>query len=170
MKKMRIWGILSVFGILLAVQPVFSQDKATPEEVYEKVNEAAKVLEVLGDEALSEFNKPDGDFVWKDTYVWVLHCPKWTNAAHPFIPSLVGQDLENIQDKDNNYFFQDFCKAAKEPYGGWTAYWWTKPGHPDDQVFRKIAFTIQVPGTEYQVAAGIYNDSITLEELNDKRK
>ncbi|MCF8038767.1 MAG: cache domain-containing protein [Desulfohalobiaceae bacterium] len=80
---------------------------------------------------------------------------------------MIGKDLENLQDKEGNYFFQGFCQAAKNPQGGWTAYFWPKPGEPEEEVFRKISFTIQVPNRPYQVSAGIYNDSITVEELNE---
>lgn len=43
------------------------------------------------------------------------------------------------------------------------------PRKKGEQPSRKIAFIIQVPGQPYQVAAGIYNDTITLDELNSKR-
>ena len=64
-------------------------------------------------------------------------------------------------------FFQELCEKAKNPNGGWVEYWWGKPGASEGTLFRKIAFVIQVPGTSYQVAAGIYNESITLAQLNE---
>ncbi|MCB2184981.1 MAG: cache domain-containing protein [Deltaproteobacteria bacterium] len=59
------------------------------------------------------------------------------------------------------------CDGAKDPKGRWVEYMW--PRKKGEQPSRKIAFIIQVPGQPYQVAAGIYNDTITLDELNSKR-
>ncbi len=170
MKNMRIFLMLLVCLALPGFHPAAAEDTATPQEVYQKVIQASEVLEALGEDALPEFNNPEGEFVWKDSYVFVTECSKWTVAAHPFAPQLIGQDLENLQDKEGNYFFQNFCRVAKDPNGGWTAYWWPKPGHPEDELFRKISFTIQVPNRPYQVTAGIYNDEVTVEELNTTLK
>ncbi|MBI9077446.1 MAG: hypothetical protein JEZ02_18710 [Desulfatibacillum sp.] len=46
-------------------------------------------------------------------------------------------------------------------------YWWTKPGEPEDQLFRKIMIAIpiaSIPGV--QVGAGIYSEDLSLEDLN----
>lgn len=159
--------VCSMIMLIGVVSPVFSGESASPEEVYEKVNMAATVLENLGQEGLEAFMDPKGEFVWKDTYVWVLDCQHWTNAAHPMNHKLVGMPLKDIQcKKTGKKFFQAFCEVSQKPYGGWIEYWWPKPGKPADQLFRKIAFVIQVPNQPYQVASGIYNEAVSLEELN----
>lgn len=146
--------------------PVLAGESATPQEIYAKVIEAAGVLEELGAEGLAAFKDPKGEFVWKDTYVWVMDCANWTLFAHPLMPELVGKDLKMLKDKKTGrLFFQEMCGATKSPQGGWTEYWWPKPGQPKDKIFRKISFAIQVPNQPYQVAAGIYNDTMTIEDL-----
>lgn len=142
-------------------------ENATPEEVYQKVLQAHEVLHALGEEGLAAFKNREGEFVWKDSYVWVIECGKWTNAAHPIMPDLVGKNLKNIQcKKTGNLFFQEFCKVGRNPNGGWVEYFWPKPGQPKDALFRKITFVVPVKGTPWMVAAGIYNDSMSIEELN----
>lgn len=166
MKSLCFYFVL-LFFVFFSVSEVWAEQQATPKEVYQMVVKAANVLENLGEDALSEFNKEDGEFVWKNTYVWVLNCSEWTNAAHPFKPSIVGPNLKGLQcKKTGKYFFQKFCEVSKKNNGGWVEYWWPKPGKPDDQLFRKITYVMSVPNTDYQVAAGIYNDDMTIEELN----
>ena len=48
--------------------------KATPQEVYDKVVEAAQYLAQNGEEGLKEFRNPAGKFVWKNAHVWVTQC------------------------------------------------------------------------------------------------
>lgn len=164
-KKMVVCALLLMVSAGYAPS-VFSDENATPQEVYQMVVKAAGVIETLGDDALPEFNNPKGEFVWKDSYVYVADCAKPTCVAHPLAPNLIGADVTNLKDTMGNPFVMDLCKASKDANGGWTEYWWPKPGQPKDQGFRKISFSIQVPGSPYQVSAGIYNDTITLEELN----
>ena len=164
--------ITGLMGMLLAASLLtggaFAEPgKATPEDVYRQVLQAHDVLQELGQEGLAAFQGKDCEFVFKDTYVWVIDCGNWTNAAHPMMPSLVGKNLKNLQCKQTGkLFFQEFCEVGSQPQGGWVEYYWPKPGHPEDELFRKITFVIPVAGTPWLVASGIYNDEITLEELN----
>ena len=158
---MKKTGVLLMVLLLAAALagPVQAQEKATPQDVYDMVIKAYEVIKNLGDEALPAFNDPKGEFVFKDSYVFVNKCPEYV-AAHPFaLDKLKGKDLRPI------YPFQNaFCEGAKNPNGAWVEYMWPKPGETEPS--RKIAFIISVTGTPYQVAAGIYNDDITIEELN----
>lgn len=161
-------GIMLVFlTFLLLTAGGFAEEQATPEDVYRKTLQAHSVLKELGKDGLAAFQAGKSDFVWKDSYVWVIECGKWTNAAHPTMPNLVGMDLKNIKcEKTGKLFFQEFCEVGKKPQGGWVEYYWPKPGHPKEELFRKITFVIPVEGTPWLVAAGIYNDTMSIEELN----
>lgn len=154
--------MLNVF----AVANVHAEEKATPQEVYDMVLKAAGVLESLGEEGLAAFNDPKGEFTWKDTYVQVYNCEARQVVGHPN-PKLLSMPPEqwwSVQDKKGNYLTRNLCEASKNPYGGWVEYWWPKMG--ETEASRKITFIIQVPKTPYQVSAGIYDDKLTIEELN----
>ena len=156
---MRIFKILLILGLLASGSPVFAEEKATPEDVYRLVVNAYEVIKSLKDEALPAFNNPKGEFVYRDTYVFVLKCPEYV-VAHPFA-------LDKLKDKDLRkvYPFQElFCEGGKSPFGTWIEYYWPKPGNTEPS--RKISFSIQVEGTPYTVVAGIYNDNLTLDTLN----
>ncbi|MBA2881331.1 hypothetical protein HNR65_001657 [Desulfosalsimonas propionicica] len=164
MKKVFWLMAMVVFCGFGFINSAIAEQKATVEEVYEMCIKAADVLEVLGDDALSEFNNPEGEFVWKDSYVFVADCSVPTAVAHPFIPELIGPDQSELQGTRGTYFVSELCSVAQEPDGGWFDYYWPRPGHEGD--FRKISFAINVPGQDYTVSAGIYDEETSLEKLN----
>jgi cytochrome c len=158
--------VILIVLMLLAAANVQAGEKATPKEVYDKVVKAANVLSALGEKGLTAFNNPKGEFVWKDTYVQVYNCEARQCVGHPNPKNLTYTPDEwwNFKDKKGNYLTRNLCEASKNPYGGWVEYWWPKIG--ETKPSRKITFIIQVPNTPYQVSAGIYDDKITVEELN----
>ena len=159
----HIFTVLSVIFFVLVSSPAWAEDKATPQDVYDLVIKAYDVVKNLGDEGLPAFNDPKGEFVYKDTYVFVLKCPEYC-VAHPFaLEQLKGKDLREIYP-----FHIKFCEGGENPNGTWVAYEWPKPG--SDEPARKISFTIRVDGTPYTVLAGIYNDDADLDALNSKLK
>lgn len=151
-----------------------AEETATPQECIQKCQEAAKFLAgeaAKGPEAekaaLAYLNQQENNrFVWKDTYVWVLCCdcePK-TNAAHPINQKIVGPDLSGMKDKQGKLFFLQFCETSKNQKGGWVEYWWPKVG--EKKASRKITYVVKVPGTKYQVGAGVYDDSLNAQGLS----
>ena len=123
-------------------------DKATPQDVYDIVLKAYEVVKALGEESFPAFNDPKGEFVYKDTYVFVQHCPNQM-MAHPFaLDKLKGVDLSIFP------FNETICETARRP----------KPGEKEPS--RKVSFAINVEGTPYTVAAGIYNNTDTVADLN----
>ncbi len=157
MKKI---ACLLMFSILLMFSQGHADDsKATPEDVYNLVIKAYEVVKSLGEESLPAFNDPKGDFVYKDTYVFIQRCPS-EMLAHPFaMDKLKGVDL-----MQSFPFTKSICDAGKQPSGGWMEYGWPKPGETEPS--RKVTFAINVEGTPYTLAAGIYNDTDKIEDLN----
>lgn len=173
MKRYLIAFVVAMSFSLFLSTLTIAGEKATPAEVIQKCQEAAEFLSeecAKGPEAEKAAltymgHKENNRFVWKDTYVWVLCCecePK-TDAAHPIKHQLVGADLSGIKDKQGSLFFLQFCKIANAPQGGWVEYWWPKLGQK--KASRKITYILQVPGTKYQVGAGVYDDSISVAQL-----
>jgi len=158
-------SLLISIALIMTIAPcAFAAGHATPDEVVAKVQEAADFLSKAGDDGLKEFMDKDGRWVWKDTYVWVIHAAKGTNAAHPIKAKLVGMQLMNIKDPNGKYFFAEFCDMANKSNGGWVDYMWPKVG--EKKPSRKITYVLQVPNSPYQVAAGIYDDTATSSDLD----
>ena len=166
MRSSKILVVLTVPFLIVALSSVaVGQEKATPQEVAAKVREAASSLSKTGD--LAQFNQKQSPWVWKDTYIFVQNCDKKVNAAHPFKPELVGQDLTSIKGTDGKSLYPDpeaFCNAARKPSGVWVEYWWPKPGEKEGS--RKVSYHLSAKGTPYVVAAGVYDDKATIVELS----
>jgi cytochrome c len=167
MKSSKIFASVAVAVLSVALCTVaVGQDKATPQEVVAKVREAASTLSKTGD--LAQFNQKQGPWVWKDTYIFVHDCDKKVNAAHPFKPEQIGQDLTSIKGIDGKSLYPDpeaFCNAARKPSGIWVEYWWTKPGEKEGS--RKVSYHLSAKGTPYVVSAGIYDDKQPLPSCRD---
>lgn len=136
---------------------------ATPEEVIVKVRQAARLLADQGDAALATFRDPDSRFSWKDTYVFVVDCEADRVLANPAFPDRVGGDIKIHTDYAGNPYGVRLCETASRPGGGWIEYVWLRPG--DTEPLRKVSFVMSVPGRSYQVGAGVYDDELSLAEL-----
>ena len=166
-------GMLAVcLTLLLALaNSGFAEERATPQEVYDKVNDAAKMIEQLGAGGLEALTNTK-EFVWKDSYVWAVNCSDNTVAAHPN-KKYIGMDLRKIYDKNPDESKRklhnlELCAGAGNPYGVWVEYWWEKLG--EEKPARKISFMIKVPGQPYSVTAGIYDETTTIESLQQKMR
>jgi signal transduction histidine kinase len=142
-----------------------ADETAAPGEVVQKVRDAAAFLSSAGEDGLQEFMDQNSRWVWKDTYVFVLDCEKGVNAAHPIKPKMVGMKQVGLRDTDGKLFFAEFCNVAKRAKGGWVTYMWPKVGEKTPS--RKITYVMQVPGTPYQVGAGIYDANAVMADLDN---
>ncbi len=154
-----------VCGLLRAAS---GQEKATPEEIVSRVREAASSLAKSAAKqpaaaALAPFDQKQGPWVWKDTYVFVVDCGQAIIAAHPANPELIGKDATSLLDTQGHPFFWQVCDALKRPSGIWLQYWWPKPGQKEGS--RKISYALRAGNTQYVVGAGIYDDKLTIPDL-----
>ncbi len=73
--------------------------------------------------------------------------------------SLVGKNLGGLQDSTGNYFIRDLIKAGSNPDGGFSSYYWPKPGEAKELTFEKLSFAYPLPwGTI--IGTGIYIDDV----------
>jgi cytochrome c len=142
----------------------WAADAATADEVVAKTKEAAAEVKAKADVALTEFDKKDGKWAWKDTYVWVLDCTNGVVKAHPN-EKVKGMKLADLKDKaTDKEIGTALCAAAKKANGGWVEYMWTKPGAEGHH--RKVAYVLAAGN--YAVSAGVYDDKLTAKELEAK--
>jgi len=164
--------IVAVLGLALLVsglsRAAAGEEKATPQEIVSKVQEAASTLAKSaeakpGAAALEQFDQKQGPWVWKDTYVFVVDCGQATIAAHPMNPELIGKDAMSLLDTKGHPFFWQVCDALKKPSGVWLQYWWPKPGQKEGS--RKISYALRAGNTPYVVGAGVYDDKAAIADL-----
>jgi cytochrome c len=157
----------------LAPQAV-AGEAATPQEVIAEVKEAAVYLAKNGKSGLKTFDSANSPFVWKDTYVFVYDCAAGlADVAHP-VPASKERKLAMNKDATGRVIGPELCKAAARPGGGWVEYMWWKPVKVEGaeqltyakKISRKVSYMLSVEGQPYAVGAGVYNDTLTVEDLN----
>lgn len=136
---------------------------ASPAEVIEKVRKAATLLEERGAAGLEILRDPSSEFMWKDTYVFVVNCDADEVMANPAFPERVGGDIKQHADYAGKPYGMELCETAQRTGGGWVEYVWPRSGGGEPT--RKTSYVVSVPGQPYQVGAGIYNETVSLEEL-----
>lgn len=160
-------SLVSMLAGLASAAPSAADEAATPDEVITKVWSAAKFLQDKGASGFASLNSKDGPWVWKDSYIFAFDCRLDRMVAHPMRPDLVGRPIMQITDNNGKYVFKELCKMGSQPHGGWVEYVWTRPGA--GRVSRKLTYTKLADisfSTGIQVAAGVYDDKLTLDELN----
>ncbi|KAB2928140.1 MAG: calcium:proton antiporter [Candidatus Contendobacter sp.] len=163
MKKQLLMGVAALCAMGLSAG-AWAADAATADEVVAKVKEAAAAVKAGADVTLSEFDKKDGKWAWKDTYVWVLDCTNGVVKAHPN-EKVKGMKLADLKDKaTDKEIGTALCNAAKMAKGGWVEYMWTKPGAEGNH--RKVAYVLSAGN--YAVSAGVYDDKLTAKDLEAK--
>ena len=151
-----------VLGCVLD-QTGLAQDKASPQELVQKVQEAAASLAKSGESGVAAFNTKSAPWVWKDTFVVVLDCGKGIMAANPIKPELVGKPLASLKDAKGNPAFELLCAAAKSPNGVWAEWAVPKPGEKDPS--RKVSYGYAAKGTDYVVGAGVFDPQAQISDL-----
>jgi cytochrome c len=162
--KLTATGALLLSLLLLMASAAAAADvSATPEEVIAKVREAASYLAKNVDSVLPEFNNPKGPWVWKDTYVFVMDCKNDTYVGHP-MSDVLGTKISDLKDFAGNRVGLTECEAANNANGGWVEIMWPKLNGTKPE--RKICYVFKLPSSPYTVGSGIYEPTMTIDELN----
>ena len=153
--KVRMACMMAIVMLLSAATIGFAVESATKEECVSKAKAAAVLADKQGaDAAIAAVNDPKGEFVWKDTYVFVLDADTATVLAHPANPKLIGKMLTGMKDVNGKMFFVEFVTVAKEKGEGWVDYMWPKPNETDPSA--KTTYVFKTPGKNLVFAAGVY--------------
>ncbi len=147
-----------LFGAL-AMPALADDEPAGVFEVVAKVEKAIALLREDEKQALEALGDPDGDFVWKDTYVFVVDCEADRIVSDPAFPELVGGNIRQLVDFAGHPFGAELCHMASAPAGSWIESYWVPPGQ--DEPVRKLSYVRSVHGTSFQVGAGVYDYAMT---------
>jgi len=164
MRRTLFRSVMCMITLLAMSIVAVAAESAVPEEVIATVREAAYYIATNGDSVLAEFNDPNGHWVWKDTYVFVMDCPGDRYAGHP-MPNVMDTKISEIVDYAGNHVGLTECRMAEEnPNGAWVEMMWPELGQTTPE--RKICYVYKIPGLPYTVGSGIYEPTMTIEELN----
>jgi cytochrome c len=147
---------LCVMFVCLGVSiQAMAEEKATKDECVAMCEKAAQVARTKGmDEVSRQIADPNGPFVWKDSYIYLVNINTKQVAAHPIKPVLVGKDLSGIKDINGKMFFVEITNVASEKGSGWVDYMWPKPG--EKKPVPKTSYVLRIPDQPYALVAGIY--------------
>ena len=171
MSSRRIATATLAFGFVLACAGIAraQQDHATPQDVVQKVRQAAQDVAEAGEAGLATFSGKNATSVWKDSYTFVLTCEGGTavTIAHPIRPELKGKPTAQIVTfgpKPGERIAADMCAVGGKPRGGWVEYDYPKSG--ETQATRKVTYLMAAQGTPCVVRAGIYDATPKAEGLD----
>ena len=145
------------------------QDHATPQEVVQRVQQAAQAIAKPGEAGLATYGSKNDTSVWKDSYVFIVSCEGGSavTAANPVRPELKGKPTAQILTfgpKPGEQIAADFCTEGRKPHGGWVEYNFPKAGGTQPE--RKVSYLLAAQGTPYVVGAGIYDPTAKVEVLD----
>ena len=161
--------VASALALTYAGGALAQQDHATPQEVVQRVRQAAQDIAKHGEASLATYGSRNDTSVWKDSYVTVVSCEGGTavGAAHPIRSEFKGVPVARtltFGPRPGQQIAADFCAAGRKPHGGWVEYNFPKPGEAQPE--RKVSYFLAAQGTPYVVGAGIYDPTATLEDLD----
>ena len=123
------------------------------EDLIAFVNEAENFVKEQGrDMAMEVFNNPKGEFAVGKYYI-IAYDFNGTCLAHPYEPSLVGENVLNVTDSNGVAIKRNMREVAKRG-SGFAYYIWPNPAHSDAEEL-KLTYVLKVDDTLW-LAAGTY--------------
>ncbi|WP_188569493.1 cache domain-containing protein [Undibacterium terreum] len=105
-------------------------EHGTEQEAIALVKQAVAYYKANGKEnTFAEINKPDGQFINKDLYLFVGSTQEGgVTLAHGANAKLLGKNLSEMKDVDGNKFVKRMAEVANSKSGkGWVDYRWPNP-------------------------------------------
>jgi cytochrome c len=102
--------------------------EATEKDAIAMTERAAALIKTSGkEELMKRITAKDHDFVQGSTYVYVRDFNTGINLAHPFNPSIVGKNLDEVPDTNGKLYRRDILELAKKDGKGWVDYQYKNP-------------------------------------------
>lgn len=149
---------VTLSALSLVVGTAFAGDLATKEECVQKCSEVSQIINTKGkDEAIKMVNDSSKQFVWKDTYVYIMDLEA-TIVAHGPQPKFIGKNLMGLKDPITKtpWYPTLFEKIRGGEKSGWFDYHWKKPNAKG--IFVKNCY-FEKAG-DLVIFAGIYGDKV----------
>lgn len=121
-------------------------------EHYKKGDISLEEAKNLTKEAVVNMRYDGGNYIWINDY-------EGTMLSHPKT-ALIGKDFNNVKDEKGNFFVPVMIEQCKKTGVGFTQYWWTKPGEPDNKIFPKFSASRGFAEWNWMFATGVYVDDV----------
>jgi len=173
--SVRIWILISITLLIMAITAAVDLNKRYDDLVNEKKVQSKLLVEVLSS-VIDDYaaKEQSGELSREDAQSQALTAIKasrygdndyyWVNSMdivmvmHPIKPALDGQDLSKIADPNGKLIFVEFVKKVKNSGAGYVDYMWPKVG--SEQPVEKVSY---IKGHNYWgwiLGTGVYYDDI----------
>jgi signal transduction histidine kinase len=125
--------------------------------VMDAVDAAVELIEKEGPEAFDILRDKRSQFVYQDTYVFVV-AENGIELLNVAFPKLEGRNVLDYKDANENYFVRKFIQVAKTKGKGWVDYLWPKPGDVERSHKSTYVRKTEMDGKMVVVCAGMYLD------------
>jgi cytochrome c len=152
MRKLKVI-IVAVLSLCLIASFVYAQEKGTKAEAKALLKKAVALIKAEGpDKAFPQLQDPNGKYVMKDLYVYVVTIDGRIVKVHPKMPAMIGKSWPNMKDADGKDFGTDLYEGALKNGSGSVDYKWVNPS--TKKIESKAAFYERVGGNI--VVSGYY--------------
>ena len=104
------------------------------------------------DEMIKHIAAKDPDFVQGSMYIYMRDLNSSLNIAHPFNPSIIGKDLNEVPDVNGKMYRRDIIDLARKSGKGWVDYMYKNP--ETGKVEPKTSYVLRV--NDVVLITGIY--------------
>lgn len=125
--------------------------------VVHAVDAAVELIEKEGAKAFDILRDKRSQFVYQDTYVFVV-AEDGIELLNVAFPKLEGRNVLDYKDANENYFVRKFIQVAKTKGSGWVDYLWPKPGDVERSHKSTYVRKAMMDGKMVVVCAGMYLD------------
>lgn len=122
------------------------------------VDEACRMLKTEGRNGFTRLKDPTGEFVFMDTYVFVVAL-NGTEYVNPAFPSLEGRNLLDYKDAAGKFLVRQMIEKTEKTGSAWVEYYWPRPGSAEQVKKRAYVRRVLVDGEVLIVGAGLYAGS-----------
>lgn len=148
--------IFIIFSLFFTI--VNAQETASKDEIIAKCTKAAEIIKNKGNqEAINAVNDTSGEFIWKDTYVYIMDMNA-TIMAHGAVPKFIGKNLMGLKDPiTKKHWYPEVYKRIKAgEKNGWFDYHWKKS--EGKGIFKKHCYFVKEG--DLVIFAGIYGELV----------
>ncbi|WP_083465745.1 cache domain-containing protein [Salidesulfovibrio brasiliensis] len=118
--------------------------------VRNQVDQVADLVQSMGKEAFPLIRGRDGEYFWRDTYVFVMS-PDGTELVNPAFPENEGRNMI-----EQNGPAKQYMPIVLKKKNVWVRYDWPKPGSDKPEPKRTYLRKVEYQGNVYIIGCGVY--------------
>ena len=123
--------------------------------VVDMVQDAVAKITERGKLSFPLFHDPQGPFIAKDAYVFVIDA-KGVDLVNPGFPNLEGRNIMDHKDTQGKYLIREMWKMVRDSGSGWVDYMWPKPGESASTQKSAFVSTAKIGEQTVLVGSGVY--------------